>query len=274
LSEIERTSALQILDQDLKPIGDGFPGLLQAGVTAATFSPGATFTAAIADDGSLRVFDTKSRTQTSRFNLQAPDIGDFAVSDSGLLVAAFNSGSLKCFDAKAGSILSTVERAHSGLIKSVAVSPNGKMVASLGYDCLIKLWSLPELKPLGSFDGVGVDPSDGTVLFLDDGRIAAGGLGGDVRVFQVKNEIDLNRWDGQPSASLVNPPLPQIQIPGNLSFTVNGSWGGMWLVDSKSHSIVWGYRLSSRASTIGYDEKNKELISTDQDGLVRRWKLP
>lgn len=41
--------------------------------------------------------------------------------------------------------------AHSGWVRSLAISPDGKLLASCGNDRLVKLWSVPDGKPAGVF---------------------------------------------------------------------------------------------------------------------------
>ncbi|NBO91972.1 MAG: hypothetical protein EBV06_06620 [Planctomycetia bacterium] len=43
--------------------------------------------------------------------------------------------------------------AHLGWLRALAVSPDGKTLASCGNDKLVKLWSIPEGKPLATFSG-------------------------------------------------------------------------------------------------------------------------
>src|SRR5262249_9268171 len=39
--------------------------------------------------------------------------------------------------------------AHKGWVRAVTVSPDGKLLASCGNDHLVKLWSIPDQKPVG-----------------------------------------------------------------------------------------------------------------------------
>lgn len=43
--------------------------------------------------------------------------------------------------------------AHAGWVRAITVSPDGKLLASCGNDRLVKLWSVPDGKPAGTFGG-------------------------------------------------------------------------------------------------------------------------
>ncbi len=191
----ERISALQIYDRAGKQLGSGFPAHLQNGVRAAVFSPNAAFVASLDETGNARVFETKSQRQISSAKISVPEPSDLVVTDDGLLVVASTLGSLHGFRAASGEAINLVNQAHFKSIRRLALSPNGKLVATMAEDHLLKLWSIPGLEPRGGFDAPKPDEYMGSVLFLDDQTLAAGGVGGIVHVWKIKGAIDLTRWN-------------------------------------------------------------------------------
>lgn len=81
------------------------------------------------------------------------------------------SGDLKLFSMRDGTLQSEVKDAHSDTIVDVAVSPDGKSVATAGMDRVARVFSVEDPKVVGTFEGHG-----GHVLgvsWRDDGRVLA-----------------------------------------------------------------------------------------------------
>ena len=388
----ERVSALQIYDRAGKQLGSGFPAHLKNGVRAAVFSPNAALVASLDETGAARVFDTTSRRQTSDPKIFAPEPSDLVVTDDGLLVVSSTLGSLHCFRPASGDVMKLVEQAHFKPIRRLALSPDGKLVATMAEDHLIKLWSVPGLEPRGGFDAPNPDEYHGSVLFLDDQTLAAGGVGGIVHTWKIKDAIDLSYWnvhasgggadaiaisddgarialgdaagvlhilDAENSREIVALPahaggvrhvqfvdgshavLTQgaedaplrwnweltpkatpaevqnitrgrhddtsalgrnlqiagsegvffdrgqaserfIQIYGIQSSRVfaRENWlivaapSGIWIIDAERRALVWGFDTPAYTYALALDTRRRELLSTHDDGVVRRWKLP
>jgi WD40 repeat protein len=388
----ERISALQIYDRAGKQLAGGFPAHLQNGVRAAVFSPNAAFVASLDETGKARVFETKSRRQISSPKISVPEPSDLVVTDDGLLIVASTLGSLHDLRTASGEAMNVVSQAHFKPIRKLALSPNGKLVATMAEDHLIKLWSIPGLEPRGGFDAPKPDEYMGSVLFLDDQTLAAGGVGGVVRTWKIKDAVDLSHWnvhssgaaaealaisddgarialgdaagvlhllDAENSRELAALPahsggVRQVQfVTGSHEVITKGAEGlplrwdwehtsksataeseklsrgrhdalsalgpslqlgdgdgiffdrgqasekflaihgiqssrvlagehwfivaapsGIWIIDTEKRALIWGFETPAYTYALALDARRRELISTHDDGVVRRWKLP
>jgi len=67
-------------------------------------------------------------------------------SDNPRLVSGCNKGSIRLWNSTEGTLLKTVNNAHSKWISAVAHSPNGNLLASGSRDSTIKIWDAKTLK--------------------------------------------------------------------------------------------------------------------------------
>ncbi|MGI9244149.1 MAG: c-type cytochrome domain-containing protein [Verrucomicrobiales bacterium] len=81
------------------------------------------------------------------------------------------SGNLKLFSMRDGALRSEITDAHSDSIVDVAVSPDGRSIATAGMDRVARVFSVDDSRVIGTFEGHG-----GHVLgvsWRDDGRVLA-----------------------------------------------------------------------------------------------------
>ena len=87
-------------------------------------------------------------------------------------------------------------KGHDGVVWAVAVSPDGKVMASGGRDKTIRLRELPSMKELGTLKGHTSDVR--SVAFRPDGRVlASGGTGMDNKLWDLKTGKDLATFQGR-----------------------------------------------------------------------------
>jgi WD40 repeat protein len=90
--------------------------------------------------------------------------------------------------------LRTVE-AHRGWVRALAVSPDGRTLASCGNDALVKLWSVADGKPVGEFAGHASHVYN--VAFHPDGKsLVSGDLKGVVKQWDLVKESAVRDLDG------------------------------------------------------------------------------
>jgi hypothetical protein len=92
---------------------------------------------------------------------------------------------VRLWEAPSGQPLATLQ-GHTGLVYGVALSGDGHLLASAGWDGTVRLWEAPSGQPLASLQGhTGLVWG---VAFSGDGRLlASGGEDGMVRVWEASS---------------------------------------------------------------------------------------
>jgi WD40 repeat protein len=131
----------------LEPAGIRAKTFAPAGIRDVVYSPDGNLVASAADDGLVRIWDSRSGAAVKTLKRQwrwatvSPvGINTVAFSPAGMtLASASDDGVLKLWDMRTGAILQTI-KAHSKWISDVTFTPEGKTLASASHDGTIKLW--------------------------------------------------------------------------------------------------------------------------------------
>lgn len=157
------------------------PGHL-AEITSVRFNPRGDLLASYDHNGVLRLWAVHQGAAKTTLRSSTPRVwGSLSFSPDGQLLAA--GGLLQLFELSSGH-LEAESVAHLQGVKKVAVSRDGRLLASAGYDQTVALWDLPDLEPTGErlrhpHDVRAVD-------FSPDGRwLASGCQDGIVRLWRV-----------------------------------------------------------------------------------------
>jgi DNA-binding beta-propeller fold protein YncE len=130
----------------------------------------------VADDKNLVQFETPETFLTDV--AFSPD-GETIITAGGLNNARRSAGELKIWDAESGELLHTLT-GHTKMVLSVACSPDGKLIASGGFDRTVRIWNAETGVQTALFKG---DSAARSLTFSRDGKTLVAGLGwsGDVK---------------------------------------------------------------------------------------------
>jgi hypothetical protein len=116
------------------------------------FRPDGAQLAAVAADGSLRIFDVATRVERLKINNHADWVTDVCYSADGQRIATGSRDkTAKVFDAESGNLLATHSE-HGAPVRAVAFSPDDKTVISAGGNRM-RVWNVEDSKLVGELPG-------------------------------------------------------------------------------------------------------------------------
>jgi WD40 repeat protein len=195
-------------------------------------------------------------------------------------IQAFNQN-LDLFRVADGALIKGRITAHSNGTTSVAFSPDGQFLASGGRDGTAKLWHLPDMTLIRTFnEGLGYQPRVFAVVFSQDGQtLAVGGQGG-VQLFQVSDGKFLQALTGASSIlCLALSPDGQFIAAGSNAINQNGQCTDCSI---KTWRISDGALLQTIAGnnsviSIAFSPDQEVIIAGSGDpvyaGVVRFWRV-
>jgi len=155
---------------------------------------------------------------------------------------------------------------YSPGVKCVAFSPDGKVIASGGFDNKIKLWEVASGKQVGSLSCQGSGLC--AVAFSPDGKlIACGTMSDTVELWDVSSEKELQCLTEHSEAWI-----------HSVAFSPDGNtlaWGegkviNLWdLVSAKKMKCLTGH--SDQVSAIAFSPDGKTLASGSDDKTIKLW---
>ena len=160
-------------------------------------------------------------------------------------------------------------KAHSGMVNSVAFSPDGGLLASGSSDKTIKLWSLPDGRLQATLDGQGNFVR--SVAFSPDGRfLATGGVDKTVKLWSLpdgKSHITLE-GHGNSVMSVVFTPDGKLLASGDYDNKIK-----LWsLPDGKLQATLNGH--THFVNSIAFSPVGRLLASGSLDKTVKLWSIP
>ena len=164
---------------------------------------------------------------------------EFSPADSQLVASAGESNIIKLWNLRNNTARTLL--GHTGIVNSVAFSPNGELLASVSNDRTIKLWNVYNQQNIRTLQ-------DGTpyrsVVFSPDGQVLATGGGSHVKLWDMRRQVEIAT-------------LQHDQWVGAVAFSHDGQLlaAGDESSDGSGTVIVW-------------DVQKRQIIVTLQDDLV------
>jgi WD40 repeat protein len=119
--------------------------------TAAAFAPDGKLFVAGTPDGWIYTVDRTTGTVRDRWEQLRPPVRSIAFESNGSRFVAGGGFGVRVFDAADPSAKPLNFEGHSGLVETVAFSPDGKLIASGGDDLRIRVWDVESQKTVQTF---------------------------------------------------------------------------------------------------------------------------
>ena len=161
--------------------------------------------------------------------------------------------------------LARVLEGHTSWVTSMVFSPDGRLLAGVGYDGTVRLWDPATGQPAATLEGPGIGIH--SVVFSPDGRLlVGGGIDGTVRL-----------WDadtGQPAATLEGHTSRVTSVvfspDGQLLASTGDRTVRLWdLATCQPAATLEGH--GSGVMSVVFSPDGRLLAGFDYDGTVRLW---
>lgn len=189
--------------------------------------------------------------------------------DNQYILISDRSNVIFLLDIKSGRIIRKFS-GHTGSIKTISLSPDGKYFVSCGLDQSVRLWSITSSSEIcSSFEHPDYVTS---VVFSRDGKyIVSGSMDGTLILWEIVYDIGFLR----PVKKIKTHPISTLSFFPDGNKVAIGSYDKtISILDMETEKEV--YNLISHASTIrsiSISQNNKYLISSANDSTTKVWNL-
>jgi len=220
------------------------------------------------DEDGIRLWDVETQQQVGLlqtfmsiddYTIQATLI---AFSPDGKLLASISEEGIHIWDVETQQQMGIL-KGHTDKVLSLDFSPDGKTLASGGYDSKVRLWDVETQKQVGVLK---VYDTEGTVTFSPDGKLLASGSRKGIRLWDIETQQQVGMLEGYGTVAFS--PDGKWLASGNLDGTIllwKLGTGSLWNVNLDG--IVDVLDLAQVASQFG--QSGSELNGdVNKDGVI------
>jgi WD40 repeat protein len=233
-------------------------------VWSLKFSDDGQFIATSGYDGLLKIFNRTSLEQLMVFE-HPSGVRGLAIAGS-KLYSGDASGGLHVWALESNDPLLSAKQ--PGVIYSVAVSPDGKTLASAGSEKIIHLWNADTLMPKLKLEGH-AGPVNSLAFDPRGSRLASAGWDGQVRVWDAAGGKLAHQWQGHQGDIWAIAYAPDGQ-----KLATGGTDAAVKIWEGRTGKLLATYLgHSSGVDTLAFNRDGTLLGSGGRDGAVRIWRV-
>lgn len=236
-----------------------------SGIISVAFSPDGKLLASGGSDNAIKIWDIASGAQRKSLRGNA-----YAVrfSTDGNLIAGATPQSIIVWDVASGTQLFSLN-GHTRTITSVAISPDGKTIASGSQDHTVKLWDVTSKAQIRSL----THPDEVmSVAFSPDGKwLVSAGLK-TIKIWDVMNWVELKSFDGGiswPNCLAISPDGKTLaggsldKPTGAIKLWDVSSGGMVKLVDERPNLVITSVAFSPDGRTLANASFGEDMMLWD-----------
>ena len=138
-------------------------------------------------DYSLMLWDLTTSRDLERMTAQDAAVGVVTFLGANRILSGSDDGTLAIWDRASASLLAR-KPAHDAKVSAVAVSPDGQVLASAGWDRRVKLWRSADLSPIATIE---TRENVNALVFAPDGMLVGGGYDASLRLWDPRTGAEL-----------------------------------------------------------------------------------
>jgi WD40 repeat protein/serine/threonine protein kinase len=252
-----------------EPLFEPIRGPDTSHLSKLVFSPDGNWMAATSTDGTSILFDFPRRQSLGRAFDLGSRIGTVEFSaDSDTLIGGSGDGTVRLWDVNKRQMTRMTPRGHSRAILDAGLSHDGRLLATLGQDQLIRFWHLGNNYPAATVHQVAGQKAKGLAFSHDGRHLAAGDDSGMVQVWELgryRDPILLAGHKHQVWALAFSP-------GGSLVASADRA-GQLSLWDASAGALRWSVAADQQAIwSVGFTPDGRSIM-TASDTRIRFWEV-
>src|SRR6266498_5840897 len=191
------------------------------------------------------------------------DVASVAFHPSGNILASAG-GEIKLWDLATGKVLRTIA-GHSEWFPRVNLSPDGELLATVGYDNTIKLWKVATGREMRTL--VGNDSLVLSIVFSPNGRLVAGVSSDKINLWDVRTG---KRLRTMPGYSIFGTTAVSFSPDSKLLVHISDS-ETIRLLDIATGRVRPVLTHSDRIVSVNFSPDGKLVASASNDDTIKLW---